>query len=82
LRENVECPLLRSTHIWPSFPNRSTLEELHREILTVIPDSEQCISYGLPAFRVNGKVVAGFAAFKHPPELLATQRFGISRARH
>ncbi len=23
------------------------------------------MSYGLPAFRVEGKVVAGFAAFKH-----------------
>ncbi len=46
-------------------PKRSTLSELRQTILSVIPDAEQCISYGCPAFRVNGKVVAGFAAFKN-----------------
>jgi uncharacterized protein YdhG (YjbR/CyaY superfamily) len=46
-------------------PKRSTLEALRRSILAVVPDAEQCISYGMPAFRVDGKVVAGFAAFKH-----------------
>ena len=29
----------------------------------VTPDAEQGISYGVPAFRVRGKTVAGFAAF-------------------
>jgi uncharacterized protein YdhG (YjbR/CyaY superfamily) len=28
-----------------------------------VPDAEQCISYRIPAFCVNGKVIAGFAAF-------------------
>jgi uncharacterized protein YdhG (YjbR/CyaY superfamily) len=28
-------------------------------------DAEQCISYGMPAFRLRGKTVAGFAAFKN-----------------
>jgi len=45
-------------------PRRSTLEALRRSILAVVPDAEQCISYGMPAFRVDGKVVAGFAAFQ------------------
>ena len=45
-------------------PQRSTLEALRTSILAVVPDAEQCISYSLPAFRVDGKVVAGFAAFK------------------
>jgi uncharacterized protein YdhG (YjbR/CyaY superfamily) len=44
-------------------PRRSSLEALRRSILKVVPDAEQCISYGMPAFRVRGKVVAGFAAF-------------------
>lgn len=47
-----------------SEPARSTLEALRTSILAVIPDAEQGISYGLPAFRVDGQVVAGFAAFK------------------
>jgi uncharacterized protein YdhG (YjbR/CyaY superfamily) len=46
-------------------PKRSTLQRLRRTILEVIPDAEEGISYGLPAFRVQGKVVAGFAAFKN-----------------
>lgn len=45
-------------------PKRSTLEGLRRTILDVAPDAEEGISYGLPAFRLHGKVIAGFAAFK------------------
>ena len=45
-------------------PKRSTLEALRRTILELVPDAEQGISYRVPAFRVQGKVVAGFAAFK------------------
>lgn len=46
-------------------PKRSTLEEVRRRILDIVPDAEQKISYAMPAFAVNGKVVAGFAAFKN-----------------
>jgi uncharacterized protein YdhG (YjbR/CyaY superfamily) len=46
-------------------PKRSTLTAVRQSILDVIPEAEQCISYGLPAFRVRGKVIAGFAAFKN-----------------
>jgi uncharacterized protein YdhG (YjbR/CyaY superfamily) len=46
-------------------PKRSTLEALRQTILEVVPEAEQVISYGLPAFRVDGTVVAGFAAFKN-----------------
>ena len=45
-------------------PKRSTLQALRRTILEIVPDAEQVISYRVPAFRVNGKTVAGFAAFK------------------
>jgi uncharacterized protein YdhG (YjbR/CyaY superfamily) len=46
-------------------PKRSTLEALRSSILDVVPEAEECISYGMPAFKVGGKVVAGFAAFKN-----------------
>lgn len=47
-------------------PSRAALERLRQTILGIIPDAEQCISYRIPAFRVDGQVVAGFAAFvKH-----------------
>ena len=45
-------------------PKRSTLQALRRTILEIVPEAEQVISYRVPAFRVRGKVVAGFAAFK------------------
>jgi uncharacterized protein YdhG (YjbR/CyaY superfamily) len=45
-------------------PGRSTLETLRRSILAVVPEAEQCISYRMPAFKVQGRTVAGFAAFK------------------
>jgi uncharacterized protein YdhG (YjbR/CyaY superfamily) len=46
-------------------PRRSTLEALRKSIMEVVPGAEQCISYGMPAFKVQGKTVAGFAAFKN-----------------
>jgi uncharacterized protein YdhG (YjbR/CyaY superfamily) len=46
-------------------PGRSTLAELRQAVLAVVPDAEEGISYGMPAFRLHGKVVAGFAAFKN-----------------
>ncbi|HEX6874683.1 MAG TPA: DUF1801 domain-containing protein [Nocardioidaceae bacterium] len=46
-------------------PEREALQRLRRSILDVVPDAEECISYGMPAFKVHGKTVAGFAAFKN-----------------
>jgi uncharacterized protein YdhG (YjbR/CyaY superfamily) len=46
-------------------PKRATLQTLRETILEVIPEAEQGISYGVPSFRLQGKVVAGFAAFKN-----------------
>jgi uncharacterized protein YdhG (YjbR/CyaY superfamily) len=46
-------------------PKRSTLQALRRTILEIAPEADQVISYRVPAFSVDGKVVAGFAAFKN-----------------
>jgi uncharacterized protein YdhG (YjbR/CyaY superfamily) len=43
---------------------QSTLERLRRSIMEVVPEAEQGLAYGVPAFKVDGKTVAGFAAFK------------------
>jgi len=45
-------------------PKRDTLETLRSTILEIVPEADQLISYGMPAFRVEGKTVAGFAAFR------------------
>ena len=44
-------------------PTRAALQQLREIIRAIVPEAEECISYALPAFRVRGKVVAGFAAF-------------------
>lgn len=46
-------------------PKQSTLRAVRQSILEVVPEAEQCISYAMPAFRVRGKIVAGFAAFQN-----------------
>jgi len=46
-------------------PKRSTLALLRQTILDFLPEAEQGISYGVPAFKVRGKTIAGFAAFKN-----------------
>jgi uncharacterized protein YdhG (YjbR/CyaY superfamily) len=45
-------------------PKRSTLQALRETILEIVPEAEQVISYRVPAFRVGGETIAGFAAFK------------------
>src|SRR4051794_16105022 len=45
-------------------PTRGTLEALRRTILEIVPAAEQVISYKVTAFRVDGRIVAGFAAFE------------------
>lgn len=44
---------------------RTLLEELRTEMRKLLPDAEEAISYGLPCFKVDGKVVGGFAANKN-----------------
>ena len=45
-------------------PQRAALQKLRKTIRGIIPKSTECISYGMPAFRHDGKVVAGFMATK------------------
>jgi uncharacterized protein YdhG (YjbR/CyaY superfamily) len=45
-------------------PQRSTLEAVAASLRLLLPGAEECISYGMPAFKVDGTAVAGFAGFK------------------
>lgn len=46
-------------------PQRSTLRELRAMLAAILPEAEEGISYGVPAFKVAGKAVAGYAYAKH-----------------
>jgi uncharacterized protein YdhG (YjbR/CyaY superfamily) len=41
---------------------RAALEKLRRAIRAAVPKAEECISYGIPAFRLNGKFLVGLGA--------------------
>jgi len=65
----VDCPSVSAEEVDEYLqgvdePKRSTLQALRRTILEIVPDAEQVISYRVPAFRVAGRTVAGFAAFR------------------
>ena len=42
--------------------NRALLVKLRKQMHEIVPDAEECISYKLPAFRYDGKVIGGFSA--------------------
>jgi uncharacterized protein YdhG (YjbR/CyaY superfamily) len=45
---------------------RGALEHLRQAIKAAAPEAEECISYQLPAFRLNGKLLVAYgAAAKH-----------------
>ena len=45
--------------------HRSALDHLRKILIELIPGGEECISYAMPCIKLNGKAVAGYAAFKN-----------------
>jgi uncharacterized protein YdhG (YjbR/CyaY superfamily) len=45
-------------------PQRTTLTRLRALLTSILPDAEEAISYGVPALRVAGEPVAGYAHAK------------------
>jgi uncharacterized protein YdhG (YjbR/CyaY superfamily) len=41
---------------------RAALEKLRRAIQSAAPKAEECISYGIPAFRLGGRLLVAFGA--------------------
>jgi uncharacterized protein YdhG (YjbR/CyaY superfamily) len=48
-----------------SADQRTTLEALRKTIKAVAPEVQECISYGLAAFRLNGRPLVGLGATAH-----------------
>ncbi len=46
-------------------PHRDTMLEMRQRILAIIPDADEIVSYGMPAFRVNGVIACGMKAAKN-----------------
>jgi uncharacterized protein YdhG (YjbR/CyaY superfamily) len=45
-------------------PQRSTLRSVRESLSLILPEATEAISYGMPAMKVDGKTVAGYAYFK------------------
>lgn len=45
-------------------PQRSTLQIVRARLCALLPDAQEGISYGVPAFKVDGVGVAGYSASK------------------
>jgi len=46
-------------------PQRSTLRELRETLREILPGAVEGLYYGIPAFEVDGRAVAGYAYHKH-----------------
>lgn len=46
-------------------PHRSTLLQLRATLRELLPHTLETISYNMPAFKVEGKAIAGYAYFKN-----------------
>lgn len=56
---------VRNYYLSAPQPHQKTMLEMRERILQIIPSAEEVVSYGMPAFKLDGKVVAGLLANKH-----------------
>lgn len=46
-------------------PQQTTLGQVRESLRKILADAQETISYGVPAFEMHGKLVAGYAYFKN-----------------
>jgi uncharacterized protein YdhG (YjbR/CyaY superfamily) len=56
--------VVRKHYLSAPQPHQSTMLEMRKRILELIPNAEEVVSYGMPAFKVDGVIVAGLLANK------------------
>ena len=59
---------------------RAALEHLRATIRAAAPDATEAISYGMPAFKQDGRGLVGYAAFKAHCSLFPMSSHGHRRA--
>ncbi len=55
-----------------SEPEKAALERVRQIVHTMVPEAEEYISYGMPAFKYKGKYLVGFCEFKAHLSLFPT----------
>lgn len=51
---------------------KAQLGQVRQIIKRIVPEAEEVISYGIPAFKLNGSYIIGFAGFKNHLSLFPT----------
>ena len=46
-------------------PQKETMLEMRKRILEIVPKAEEVVSYGMPAFKLDGNIVAGILSNKN-----------------
>ena len=59
---------------------RPGLEALRRTVTAAAPQAEECIAYDMPAYRLHGRFVVSFAAFKRHYSLFPASQVVIDDA--
>lgn len=54
---------------------------MRERILEIVPDAQEVLSYGMPAFKVDGVIVAGMLANRHHKPLSRTMLKKLITAR-
>jgi uncharacterized protein YdhG (YjbR/CyaY superfamily) len=63
LAEQMRRDLAIDEYLADANPDRrAPLQKLRQTIHSIVPEAEECISYGMPAFRYQGRIIAGFQA--------------------
>ena len=63
MKKNAPKPKTIAEYLAGVSPDkRAALQKLRKAIKAAAPKAEECISYGIPAFRLEGKVLVWFAA--------------------
>jgi uncharacterized protein YdhG (YjbR/CyaY superfamily) len=55
-----------------SEPQKAELERMRKIVNRMVPDAQEVISYGIPAFKYKNKYLVGFAAYKDHMSLFPT----------
>ena len=56
--------VVREYYLTAPQPHQATMLEMRERILQIVPNAEEVVSYGMPAFKVDGNIVAGLLANK------------------
>src|SRR5947207_14983568 len=66
MKKTIRKPSTIDEYLAPlSDDKRAALQKLRKAIKAAAPKAEECISYGLPAFRLDGRLLVAFGAGAH-----------------